>query len=107
MHHGIKSYISINNAQSEICNVDVRQGGNVSPVLFSIYLNDPEAYLLSHSCNDVFLVIDENDILLQDGICLLRLLYADDIHLNYNILLTFSTVIVLNVLNFNGTTNNY
>ena len=47
MYENAKSHISINNNLSEAfpCQVGVRQGENLSPLLFAIYLNDFESFL--------------------------------------------------------------
>ena len=47
MYSNIKSYISNGNDQSNYftINCGVRQGENLSPVLFSLYLNDLEEFL--------------------------------------------------------------
>ena len=44
MYQCIKSYIRVNNKYSQLftCNSGVRQGKTMSPVLFSLYLNDLE-----------------------------------------------------------------
>ena len=53
----------------------VRQGENLSPVLFSLYLNDLENYL-SQSCDGVSIRFDDNDTV--RFLKILILLYADD-----------------------------
>lgn len=42
MYNGIKSRITCNNESSNFfsCNIGVRQGENLSPLLFSLYIND-------------------------------------------------------------------
>ena len=47
MYANAKSHISINNTLSEgfPCEVGVRQGENLSPLLFAIYLNDFKTFL--------------------------------------------------------------
>ena len=61
MYQGIKSCIDIHNEYSELfpCNIGVRHSENVSPVLFSLYLNDSESYLQSHNRNGVSPDIDD------------------------------------------------
>jgi hypothetical protein len=80
MYPGIKSCISVNSLHSQFfpCNIGVRQGENLSPILFSLYLNDLETFLKSHNCTGVSNAIDDVDIFLETGMCLLCLLYADD-----------------------------
>ena len=47
MYKGIKSMLKINGMSSEFfnCNIGVRQGENLSPFLFSLYINDLEEFL--------------------------------------------------------------
>ena len=52
----------------------VRQGENVSPLLFSMYINDLEEYLLANGNN----FIDFKDEMCYSYVKLLVLLYADD-----------------------------
>ena len=39
----------------------VRQGENVSPILFSLFLNDLENYLKSNNCNGVSMDVNDFD----------------------------------------------
>lgn len=73
----IKSCISHNGAVSAsfISEIGVRQGENLSPVLFSMYLNDLQTYLQNSGTVGVEL-FDHNDLTLW--LKLLVLLYADD-----------------------------
>ena len=78
LYYNIKSCVSVNNEHSpffgSLCGV--RQGENLSPVLFSLFLNDLEAYL-SHKNNDgVTIDIENEDFYIYLKIIIL--LYADD-----------------------------
>ena len=83
MYDGVKSMVSINGHSSEFfnCNVGVRQGENLSPLLFSLYINDLEEFLLSKNVqglniNSSLSNTDENQRLLY--LKLFILFYADD-----------------------------
>ena len=54
----------------------VRQGENLSPVLFALFLNDLESYLSDNNCNGVNFEFQYDDITLY--LKLFVLLYADD-----------------------------
>lgn len=77
MYSSIKSCVARNNKQSTYfqCCEGVRQGENLSPMLFALYLNDLESYLQNQSCNGISLTLDDEiDLTLK----LFVLLYADD-----------------------------
>ena len=76
LYRGVKSCLKLNNNLTDffVCDRGVRQGENLSPILFSLYLNDLEHYLKSKSDRGVKLVDYDLDIFLQ----ILVLLYADD-----------------------------
>ena len=78
MCNGIKSSISVNGQDSTFFARDcgVRQGENPSPVLFAIYLNDLESYLLHKNLAGVTIGIPDGDLQLYHK--LFSLLYADD-----------------------------
>ena len=78
MYRGIKSKISTNDGSAAVfdCNIGVRLGENLSPILFTFYLNDLEQYLSARQVHG-----KECDILTDDAhvyFKLLVLLYADD-----------------------------
>ena len=79
-----KSCVTVKGKCSEFftCNVGVRQGENLSPLLFAIYLNDFEEYLsryyggLSTLVNDIHGYLDDEEV--ETFVRLHCLLYADD-----------------------------
>ena len=75
---GIKSKISTNGGSTSFfdCNIGVRQGENLSPILFTYCLNDLEKYLTFRKVNGI-----DFDVLIDDAhvyFKLLVLLYTDD-----------------------------
>ena len=77
MYSNIKSCVIVNGQTSIFfpCSTGVRQGENLSPVLFSLYLNDLESALIKNN-NGVVIDLLGNDA--THFIKLLVLLYADD-----------------------------
>ena len=78
MYQNIKSCVRINNETSAFfpSECGVRQGENLSPLLFSLYLDDLENFIISGGVDSINLQIRSNEI--QVYIKLLILLYADD-----------------------------
>ena len=78
MYSNIKSCVSINGEKSPFfaCNCGVRQGENLSPVLFSLFLNDLESFLLNKGNVGIEFPGVDNDI--EVFLKILILLYADD-----------------------------
>ena len=80
MYKGIKSMVKINGMSSEFfnCNIGVRQGENLSPFLFSLYINDLEDFLLNKNVVGIHSISNaiENELLVYFK--LLVLFYADD-----------------------------
>ena len=76
MYDNIKSRISVNGQKSDFFyrNIGLRQGENLSPVLFSIFLNDLEYYLLNNS--DINLSIEDEN--LNIFLKIIVILYVDD-----------------------------
>ena len=84
LYQNTKACVKLNNkiSQSFICNIGVRQGDNLSPLLFAIYINDFEKYLSEkfnglESLNNVYTNVAANDEILT-LLKLYVLLYADD-----------------------------
>jgi hypothetical protein len=61
MHSGIKSRVLYNGEMSEYfpCNMGVRQGENLYPFLFSIYLNDLQQFLEERNVCGLDCISDE------------------------------------------------
>ena len=79
MYENAKSHISLDNRLSDAfpCQVGVRQGENLSPLLFAIYLNDFNKFL-SESYNGLTEVTSSISEKLQIYQRIFSLLYADD-----------------------------
>ncbi len=79
MYNNIKSCNFLNGEKSEYFTSlkGVRQGENLSPLLFSLYINDVEKYLLGKDCDP--LQFDDEDIDNYFRFRLMVLMYADDI----------------------------
>lgn len=78
MYENIKSKIEVNNESSiyfPCCN-GVRQGENLSPFLFSVYINDLNSFLLSKTVNGIICDVNNDEISIY--LKILLLLYADD-----------------------------
>ena len=80
MYQGIQSRIVLNGNKSEyfLCQNGLRPGENLSPFLFSLYLNDLEQFLSSSNVNGVSCINDEIEEKLGIYLKLFVLLYADD-----------------------------
>ena len=80
IHKGIKSKVVCNGASSEVfnCTVGVRQGENLSPFLFSLYLNDLEDFLSTNNVKGLNSLSQYCEKELNLFLHLFVLLYADD-----------------------------
>ena len=78
MYDDIKSCVSFNGDQSAFFQSynGVRQGENLSPVLFAIFLNDLDFFLISNNCKGIDLTLRYEQVILFLKIFVL--LYADD-----------------------------
>ena len=80
MYESIKSCVIVNDDQSSFldCNSGVRQGENLSPIFFALFLNDLESFMNSSGLHGVCLTEHNkrNDAIVY--LKLLLLLYADD-----------------------------
>ena len=79
MYSNIKSRIITSEGESAFfpCNTRVRQGKNLSPLLFSIYLNDLQHYLHSNMAPGVICESEKGDDIVV-FLKLFILLFADD-----------------------------
>ena len=78
MYKSIKSCIRLNGQETSFfpCDIGLRQGENLSPLLFSLFLNDLEMYLINNQCDGITIDYADDDIFVF--LKLLILLYADD-----------------------------
>jgi hypothetical protein len=78
MYDGIKSCVQLNNHISAMfsCECGVRQGGNISPLMFSFFLNDILEHLESKGNTGLTLQYAEDEI--TYNLTILALLFADD-----------------------------
>ena len=76
MYNNIKSCVTINSECSDYfaSTSGVRQGENLSPFLFAIFLNDLEDYMIKANCNLIEISERNTDLLLR----LIIIMYADD-----------------------------
>ena len=77
MYKGITSCVSVNGYKSLpfAIHQGVRQGENLSPLLFALYVNDLEDYLKANGCNPIDLNFDDRILNYFKILCIL---YADD-----------------------------
>ena len=80
MYKSVKSCISVNGKLSPLfeCNMRVRQGENLSPILFALFLKDLESFMNNSALQGISLTEhnSQNDTIVY--LKLLLLLYADD-----------------------------
>ena len=76
MYRNVKSCVRLNQHISNTfeCNVGVRQGENLSPLLVAFYVNDLENYIMEQNCN----CLNFDDDYINTYLKLLVLMYADD-----------------------------
>ena len=78
MYANIKSCVTVNGQDSQFFNSNrgVRQGDNISPVHFSLFLNDLEDHLLADQVNGIPVDYKTDDLV--QFITIFILLYADN-----------------------------
>jgi hypothetical protein len=80
LYNNIKSRIVYNDSVSNVfpCLNGVRQGENLSPFLFALYLNDLDTFLTSKNAQGVKSISEDFENDLQIYVKLFTILYADD-----------------------------
>lgn len=80
MYKQVKSCVIANGMKSNFfsCNIGVRQGENLSPILFSLFLNDLEQFLASNGIDGITCKGHELDDEFGMYLKIFLLLYADD-----------------------------
>ena len=81
MYQNIKSCLTVNNIQTDFfsCNIGLREGENLSPFLFSVYLNDLEEFFFHNYPNGgIECLSSKFDDTVYLYVKLFILLYADD-----------------------------
>ena len=78
MYQSIKSCIRLNGQRINFfpCNIGLRQGENLSPALFSLFVNDLEQFLTANNCEGINIDYLSDDIYAY--LKILVILYADD-----------------------------
>ena len=80
IYKDIKSNIIFNNSKSDCfpCDNGIRQGENLSPFLFAIFLNDLEDFLENHNVTGLLTISQDIENIMNGYINIFLLLYADD-----------------------------
>lgn len=80
LYQNVKSCVSLNGVHSDFfaCNIGVRQGENLSPFLFSLFINDIEQYLEDNNVSSLEMINDISTDILENYLKIFLLLYADD-----------------------------